>query len=84
MMQQRQLARLDQLNYYRDKIMKVYFDNDGVLVVEATDNTEMMALKAWCASKDKPLIKTGEHLKTQMTNNELADNFCYGKNGSSR
>jgi acylphosphatase len=62
-----------------DKIMKVYFDDDGTLVVQATDNTEMMALKAWCTSKDKPLIKTGEHLKTQMTTTELAHDFRFGK-----
>jgi hypothetical protein len=64
--------------------MKVYFDNDGSLVVEATDNTEMVALKAWCTSKDKPLIKTGEHLTkksvfSSQTLKELEGNFRYGK-----
>jgi hypothetical protein len=66
--------------------MKVYFDDDGVLVVEATDNTEMVALKAWCTTKDKPLIKAGEHLKAKIecSSKELPSNFPFGKDGSSR
>ena len=61
--------------------MKVYFDNDGSLVVEATDNTEMVALKAWCASKDNPLIKTGEHLKAKIecSSKGLPSDFRFGK-----
>jgi hypothetical protein len=84
MMPQLQLARLEQVNYYKGKIMKVYFDDDGTLVVQATDNTEMVALTSWSKSKDRPLIKAGEHLKVQMSTQGLPHNWptVYGKTGT--
>jgi hypothetical protein len=43
--------------------MKVYFDNDGHLVVEATDNTEMVALRAWSKSEVVAIINYKGHFK---------------------
>lgn len=41
--------------------MKVYFDDDGTLVVAAENNTEMMALTAWDAAQGPFLVMPKEH-----------------------
>lgn len=41
--------------------MKVYFDDDGTLVVSAENNTEMMALTAWDAAQGPFLVMPKEH-----------------------
>lgn len=41
--------------------MRVYFDDDGTLVVAAENNTEMMALTAWDAAQGPFLVMPKEH-----------------------
>jgi hypothetical protein len=41
--------------------MKVYFDNDGTLVVAAENNTDMIALAAWDDERGAFLVKPKEH-----------------------
>jgi hypothetical protein len=61
--------------------MKVYFDDSGTLVVEATDNIEMVALVAWGKSEKQTLIKAGEHLKAKIecSSKGLPSDFRFGK-----